>query len=140
VGNPGIKHFIMTVNEAMLQVAEKEAKKYGYIEVSKGIIEASKDPFWGNRAKAFMSETPIIVNACKYIMPVFEGENGPNGKKPRIGIDMHWGNPRLSVCQPDGTFACLTYKDGKFSDAQAFQEGGLIFALYLKEQIDDLIG
>lgn len=50
---------------------------------------------------------------------------------------MFWGNPRLSVRFPDETFACVVYRDGVFSEAQAFHANGLELAPTLKFMIDD---
>lgn len=52
---------------------------------------------------------------------------------------MHWGNPRLGIDYPGGAFFCLTYKDGKVSEAQAFGENGLLCAISIKQRIDKLI-
>ena len=129
----------MTENQAMLIVAEQVAHENGYIEVSKHIIDARRDWFWGNRAAAQLSGKTIQVAACKYILPIFEGEKDENKRRPKIEIDMHWGNPRLGIDLPDGTFCSLTYKNGICSEAQAFGEKGLAFALSIKDRIDYLI-
>lgn len=129
----------MTVNEAMLKVAESEAKKYGYIEVSKDILDAKQDSFWGNRVMGYTSKTPVIITTCKYILPVFEDEKDESKSTRKIYIDMYWGKPRLGITQPDGTFVCLTYKDNVCSEVQAFRENGLKLALSIKEQIDNLL-
>lgn len=129
----------MKENQAMLIVAEQVAQENGYIEVSKHIIDASRDWFWGNRAAAQLSGKPIKTEACKYILPIFEGEKDENKRRPKIEIDMHWGNPRLGIDLPDGTFCSLTYKNGICSEAQAFGEKGLAFALSIKDRIDYLI-
>lgn len=115
----------MTVNEAMLIVAEKEAKKYGYIEVSKGVLDAKKDIFWGNKMLGLTSKEPIIIKTCKYILPVFEEEQEPNKSNPRILIDMYWGEPRIRISLPDDTAACLTYKNNVCNEVQAFKENGI---------------
>lgn len=130
----------METNQAMLSVAEQAAKDFGFIEVSKHRIDALKDTFWGNNvigAKAFMKgEKPVFVDACKYILPRFEEDSiAPH----RIYIDMHWGNPRLHINLPSGVSCCLTYKDGICSEAQAFGDRGLEFALCIKDKIDYLI-
>lgn len=129
----------MTENQAMLIVAEQVAKENGYIEVSKHIIDASRDWFWGNRAAAQLSGKPIQITACKYILPIFEGEKDESKRRPKIEIDMHWGKPRLGIDLTDVTFCCLTYKDGICSEAQAFGEKGLAFALSIKDRINYLI-
>lgn len=129
----------MTENQAMLIVAEQTAKALGYIEVSKHSLNALRDRFWGNRAIATMSDKPVVITACKYILPIFEEEKDENKRRPKIEIDMFWGKPRLGIDLPDGTFCCLTYKDGICSEAQAFGERGLAFALSIKDRIDYLI-
>lgn len=129
----------MTENQAMLVVAEQTAKKLGYIEVSKNSHNALRDRFWGNRAVAAMAGKPVVITTCKYILPIFEGEKDENKRRPKIEIDMFWGRPRLGIDLSDGTFCCLTYKDGICSEAQAFGEKGLAFALSIKEKIDYLI-
>lgn len=129
----------MTENQAMLVVAEQTAKELGYIEVSKNAHNALRDRFWGNRAVAAMAGKPVVITTCKYILPIFEGEKDENKRRPKIEIDMFWGSPRLGIDLLDGTFCCLTYKDGICSEAQAFGEKGLAFALSIKERIDYLI-
>lgn len=123
----------------MLVVAEQTAKELGYIEVSKNAHNALRDRFWGNRAVAAMAGKPVVITTCKYILPIFEGEKDENKRRPKIEIDMFWGRPRLGIDLSDGTFCCLTYKDGICSEAQAFGEKGLAFALSIKEKIDYLI-
>ncbi len=123
----------------MLIVAEQVAKEYGYIEVSKYEINALRDWFWGNKAIGLGSEKPVTVASCKYILPIFEDEKDENKRRPKVEINMHWGKPRLSIDLPDGTFACLTYRDRICSEAQAFGEKGLAFAVSIKERIDYLL-
>lgn len=133
----------MTVNEAMLQVAKETALEYGFIEVDVGsTIDAAKDWFWGNQAIGIMAqlrgEKHEIVG-CKYILPLWEEEKENTGTlAPSVKIDMHWGNPRLSVRLADKTFACVTYEDCTFREAQAFGEHGLELAASLKIKIDEL--
>lgn len=129
----------MTVNEAMLIVAEKEAKKYGYIEVNKGTLDARQDIFWGNKMLGFTSKEPIIIKTCKYILPVFEEEKDPNKSNHRILIDMYWGEPRIRISLPDDTAVCLSYKNNVCNEVQAFKVNGLKLALSIKEQIDKLL-
>lgn len=134
----------MTVNEAMLKVAEEYAGKFGYIEVSKHRIDGTKDSFWGNRSLAIISKTEegkdLVIDGCKYILPILDTEQEEgNSRPPRIQIDMHWGLPRLLVCKPDLTFAGLTYKDGMFSEGQAFRNEGPELLMELKSRIDEMI-
>lgn len=129
----------MTENQAMLIVAEQVAKEQGYIEVSKNTLNALRDRFWGNRAVAAMAGKPVVITTRKYILPMLEEDKGESKRRPKIEIDMFWGRPRLGIDLPDGTFCCLTYKDGICSEAQAFGEKGLAFALSIKDRIDYLI-
>lgn len=129
----------MTENQAMLIVAEQVAKEQGYIEVSKNTLNALRDRFWGNRAVAAMAGKPVVITTCKYILPMLEEDKGESKRRPKIEIDMFWGRPRLGIDLPDGTFCCLTYKDGICSEAQAFGEKGLAFALSIKDRIGYLI-
>lgn len=129
----------MDVNQAMLIVAEQTAKELGYIEVGKNTVNALRDRFWGNRAVAAIAGKPVVINTCKYILPLFEEDKDDSKRRPKIEIDMFWSRPRLGIDLPDGTFCCLTYKDGICSEAQAFGEKGLAFALSIKERIDYLI-
>lgn len=133
----------MTANEAMLVVAQKLAQKWGYIETKIFDIDAEKDSFWGNQCigiQAYVEKKPpVIVHACKYIFPVFDFEKEEGKRPPRIEIDMHFGNPRLSVRKVDETFACLTYNDGVYSEGQAFKDGGPELLIELKKTIDELI-
>ena len=123
----------------MLVVAEQTAKELGYIEVSKNAHNALRDRFWGNRAVAAMAGKPVVITTCKYILPMFEEDKDDSKRRPKIEIDMFWGRPRLGIDLPDGTFCCLTYKNGICSEAQAFGEKGIAFALSIKERIDYLI-
>lgn len=129
----------MTENQAMLIVAEQVAKEQGYIEVSKNTLNALRDRFWGNRAVDAMAGKPVVITTCKYILPMPEEDKDESKRRPKIEIDMFWGRPRLGIDLPDGTFCCLTYKEGICSEAQAFGEKGLTFALSIKDRIDYLI-
>lgn len=129
----------MDVNQAMLIVAEQVSKEYGYIEVGKNVINARNDGFWANRFLGATSSEPIYVSSCKYILPLFEEDKDPKKRRPKIEIDMYWGKPRLGIDLSDGTFCCLTYRDNICSEAQAFGERGLAFALSIKERIDYLL-
>ena len=120
----------------MLVVAEQTAKKLGYIEVSKNSHNALRDRFWGNRAVAAMAGKPVVITTCKYILPMFEEDKDDSKRRPKIEIDMFWGRPRLGIDLPDGTFCCLTYRDGICSEAQAFGDKGVAFAVSIKEKID----
>lgn len=126
----------------MLIVAEQVAHEHGYIEVSRHEINALRDRFWGNQVlgvKAMSEGKQVKIKSCKYILPQFE-EDIDNGKRrPKIDIDMHWGKPRLGIDLPDGTSCFLTYKDGKCSEAQAFGESGLSFAVSIQSRIEELI-
>lgn len=123
----------------MLIVAEQVAKEQGYIEVSKHVIDASRSSFWGNVALSATSKTPVLVSSCKYILPMFEEDKDPKKRRPKVEIDMYWGLPRLGIDLPDGTFCCLTYRKGICSEAQAFGEKGIEFALTIKNRIDYLL-
>ncbi|MBW9276708.1 hypothetical protein [Bacteroides fragilis] len=125
----------MEINEAMLIVAEEVARELDYIEVSKNVIKGFQDDFWGNRAIAADKQ----VKSCLYILPQWDGEKDERKRSPKIKIDMYWGKPRLGIDYPDGSFCCLTYKDGKVSEAQAFGENGLSRAVEIQQRIDKLI-
>ena len=131
----------MNSNTAMLIVAEQVAREQGYIEVGTRTIDALHDWFWGNRAVALEQyPKPLVVQSVKYIQPIFEDEQDNSKRKPKISIDMHFGKPRLTIDLPDGTMACVTYdRDGKCSEAQAFGDRGLSFALEVKTRIDFLL-
>lgn len=123
------------VNAAMLIVAKQLAEKNGYIDLGCNIIDAKRSWFWANRFIAETSNEPVRICSCKYILPVWEDEI-ENKRRPKIEIDMFWGLPRLIIDLPDGTMACITYKDGICSDVQAFGENGIALATSLKEEID----
>lgn len=130
----------MEVNEAMLIVAEEVAKELGYIEVHKNVINGERDSFWGNKFIAAQSyPIPVVVKSCLYILPQMESEKDGNKRSPKVKIDMFWGSPRLGIDYPDSSFCCLTYKEGKVSEAQAFGENGLSRAFDIKQRIDKLI-
>ncbi len=132
----------MDANQAMLLVAENTAKEYGYIEVGKRTIDAMKDNFWGNNylgVKAMMEGRSITVESCKYIIPMFEEDREKVSRRPKIEIDMHFGKPRLGIDLPGGTSCFLTYRDNICTEAQAFGNNGLAFALSIKDKIDYLI-
>lgn len=128
------------INKAMLVVAEELAYNLRYIEVSKWNINGLTDLFWGNRVTA-LKQYPqkLIIKACKYISPIWEDDKKRDISQPKIEIDMHWGNPRLSIRKVNGSFCCLTYKETGFSEAQVFGEDGLPLATSIKERIDKLI-
>ena len=125
----------MEVNEAMLIVAEEVARELCYIDAGKEVIEGKKDWFWGNQAIAADKK----IKSCLYILPQWEGEKNENKRSPKVEIDMYWGRPRLGIDSPDSSFCCLTYKNGKVSEAQAFGENGLARAIDIKQRIDKLI-
>lgn len=123
----------MTVNEAMLAVADEIAKENGYIMTREPYKHyARKDNFWGNLVQS-VKEPDLHILTAEYILPAFENE-----PSHRIDIDMFFGKPRLNVRLPDAC-AHLTYRDGVLSEAQAFLEGGLALAVNLKERIDILL-
>lgn len=130
----------MDANTAMLIVAEQVAREHGYIEVGKRTINALRDWFWGNRVAGLKQfPEPLVIQSVKYIQPIFEEDLDDNKRKPKIDIDMHFGKPRLTIDLPDGTMACVTYRDGRCSEAQAFGDRGLSFALDIKTRIDNLL-
>lgn len=132
----------MEANQAMLKVAELTARWYGFIEVSKHTINAERDSFWGNKllgAKARREGYTLEIQSCKYIYPQFEEEKGESKRRPKIEIDMHFGEPRLGIDLPGGTSCFLTYRDNICSEAQAFGDKGIALALSVKEKIDYLI-
>ena len=123
----------MTVNEAMIKVAEEVAREYGYICVHEPYKHyAMRDKFWGNIAAAVEAKDyNLHITSVKYIRPAFEGEN-----IYRIDIDMHFGKPRLNVRLPDGNSAHLFYKNGLLSETQTFGWLSLTLAAHLQERID----
>lgn len=125
----------MTANEAMLIISEEVAKELGYIEVETSTITGKDDWFWGNR-EIFPDNH---VKSCTYILPQWEGERDENKHTPDIKIDMQWGNPRLGIYYPDGSFCSLAYKDEKLSEALTFKENGLSHAIDIKDRIDKLL-
>lgn len=132
----------MEANKAMLIVAEELAFKHGYILVDEFEIDALKDSFWGNvvkGVKAKLAGKSLILKSCKYIFPQFEEDRDEKNRKPRITIDMHFGNPRLNVDMPDGNSCFLTYRDEICTEAQAFGEKGLHLGLLVKDKVDYLI-
>lgn len=88
------------------------------------------------RAEKAMADKPVVITTCKYILPMFEEDKDDSKRRPKIEIDMFWGRPRLGIDLPDGTFCCLTYRDGICSEAQAFGDKGIAFAASIKEKID----
>lgn len=126
---------ITKANKAMCQVAKEFARELRYKEINIKTLNARDSNFWGNVAIAFESKKPVQVQTVLY-KPEINEEEYKDRRKPKIEIDMNWGNPRLAIDLPDGTFACVTYKDGVMSDAQAFGDRGLEFALEMKNRID----
>lgn len=133
----------MTANEAMLKVAKCMADKYGYVAVEQEKeLDAAKDKFWGNQAigkEASKKNEKVTVTTCRYEMPVAETDKQEDKRVPHIRIDMFWGNPRLSMYLPDGSFACIVYKDNVMSEAQAFKPDGMMLAGVFKFLIDEEI-
>ena len=124
------------VNAAMLIVAKQVAEEHGYIQTGFGNIDARRDWFWANRFIGATSPEPVVVTSATYILPLWEDELAKYKRRPKIGIDMFLGRPRLNIDLPDGTFACLTYENGLCKEAQAFGEHGIAFALSIKDKID----
>lgn len=123
----------MTINEAMLRVAEDIARAYGYIEAQEPWkLYAKRDWFWGNQFAA--KESPDLhITTCKYIRPAFEDE-----PTLRIDIDMSFGKPRLNVQIP-GASAHVMYRDGHLCEAQAFLEKGPLLVLEIQNYIDEYL-
>ncbi len=122
----------------MLKLAEEYASEFGYKKVKIEVLDARNDDFWGNRFVAEMSKVPVRVTTCLYKPELTDEEK--KERSPRIEIDMHFGDPRLSIEKPDKTFACVTYNiSNKCESAQAFKENGILFALELKQRIDNLL-
>lgn len=133
----------MNANDAMLKVAKIMADKYGYkkIDVPEE-IDACEDSFWGNKRlgeEASEKGQKITVKTCRYELPTTESNNEEQKRIPHIRIDMFWGNPRLSMYLPNGSFACITYKDNEMSEAQAFKSDGITLAGVFKFLIDEEI-
>lgn len=134
----------MNTNDAMIQVAEILATRYGFITVHEPYeLDALKDKFWGNQVIGMEAQRlgkKHTIKTCKYIIPTFEEDKagGCNGT-PRIDIDMFFGKPRLNVSLPDKTFVAITYKEGKCNEVQAFGENGINLAGEVKDMIDGLL-
>lgn len=131
----------MTANEAMLIVAERIAKQYGYIESTRANINAIHDDFWGNRymgIKASIEGKEIKFKNCQYVLPQLEDEKATHRQSFKIDIDMHFGNPRLNIRLPHAS-AFLTYKEDKLSAVQGFDEESVQLLMEVKEELDNLI-
>lgn len=126
----------MTINEAMLAVAEEIAREYGYILIDESIILGKNHWFWGNKRHY----PGVQVKSRTYILPVWEEEHDiPNYIGCKIYIDMYWGTPRIDVTYPDGSCCCLSFNAENRVDAQAFGNVGLEKAVDLKNAILELV-
>ena len=116
--------------KAMLYAAEKIARENGYILVAQEKRFADKDKFWGNVAAALMyardngHQKRLSYQYFKYIYPQFEEDRNEKYSVPKIELDLHFGNPRMTFyAHDDAGSCCLTYKreTHKFSEAQVLE-------------------
>ena len=133
---------------AMRDVAEQIAREKGFILVANEERLLRKDKFWGNSCVAveYLIEhgykEELKYEYFKFIYPFFDEDKNEKFESPKIELDMHFGNPRLTVYHKGkaGGF-CLTYsrKTLKFSEAQVFGEHGFEMALEAKTAIERLL-
>ena len=134
--------------KAMLYAAEKIARENGYILVAQEKRFADKDNFWGNVAAALMyardngHQKRLSYQYFKYIYPQFEEDRNEKYSVPKIELDLHFGNPRMTFyAHDDAGSCCLTYKreTHKFSEAQVFGDLGFPRAELCKKYIEEYI-
>ena len=133
------------VNQALLNVAEEIAQKFGYIETDHRTEDLTKDKFWGTSfcaAKRYLrtNEVPTF-ESVRYSYPIFEDDVDESKPRPKIELRVRFENPRIDIRFPDGGFIGLEYKPDthEFSEAQIFGEDGYWKLPYVKERIDQLI-
>lgn len=134
----------MDITEAILKVANDFGRLHGYILTEEGEIDAAKSRFWGNLMASIehRRETgrPLVIPYVKYILPMFEDdEEAEKHGVPKVAIDMHFGNPRLSIRTKDFDFCCLTFgrESAEFKESQAWGDRGIELALSIKMQIEN---
>lgn len=134
--------------KAMLHAAEIIARANGYIMVAQEERFLHKDRFWGNRmvayeyAKKHGYKKMLSYQYFKFIYPQFEEDVDENKSKPKIELDMHFSNPRVTVYSYDGAGSfCLSYnpETHRFSEAQVWGELGFPRAELFKEYIEEYI-
>ena len=133
---------------AMHDVAEQIARENGFILVANEDRLLRKDKFWGNSYVAVEYlmkhgyKEELKYEYFKFVYPIFEEEKNEKFASPKIELDMHFGNPRLTVYHKDnaGGF-CLTYSRErlKFSEAQVFGEHGFEMAIEAKTAIESIL-
>lgn len=134
----------MDITEAILKVANNYGRLHGYILTEEGALDAAKSKFWGNLAASIKhkSETgkSLVIPYVKYILPMFEdNEEVEKHGVPKVEIDMHFGNPRLSIRTNKFDFCCLTFNrdTSRFTESQAWGDRGIELALSIKMQIEN---
>lgn len=134
--------------KAMLHAAEIIARANGYIMVAQEERFLHKDTFWGNvmvayeYAKKHDYKKLQSYQYFKFIYPQFEEDIDENKSKPKIELDMHFGNPRVTVYGHDGAGSfCLSYKSEthQFSEAQVWGELGFPRAELFKGYIEEYL-
>ena len=132
------------VNQALVNVAEELARKFGYIEVEHKVADLMKDSFWGTAyyaAKMYLeTKEEQTFEVVKYVKPIFEDELDPDKSRPKIETWVRFCNPRLSVYLPDGGMVSLEYKeDGTFAECQIFDGSGFEAAPSIKRDVEEWI-
>lgn len=132
------------VNQALLQVAEELARKYGYIETEHEVKDLMKDDFWGTSycaAKRYLeTKEEQTFEVVKYVKPIFEDDIDPDKSRPRIELRVRFNNPRIGIYLPEGGYVGLEYKpDGTFAEAQIFDDNGYYAIPVIKEMIEKSI-
>lgn len=136
----------MDITEAILKVANDFGRLHGYILIEEGDLDAAKSRFWGNIAVSikYKHETgkSLVIPYVKYILPTFEdNEEVKKHGIPKVEIDMHFGNPRLSIRTKNFDFCSLTFSrdSARFRESQAWGDRGIELALSIKKQIENNI-
>lgn len=134
----------MDITEAILKVANNYGRLHGYILTEEGALDAVKSKFWGNLAASIKYEhetgKSLVIPYVKYILPTFEdNEEVKKHGIPKVEIDMHFGNPRLSIRTKNFDFCCLTFSrdSARFRESQAWGDRGIELALSIKMQIEN---
>jgi len=122
-------------NKAMLRFAKEYAEQNWYLE---GWLKP--DDFWGNEYDKLKNPDAPKVVRVSYVKPMFDEDKEGIGywSIPRVEIDSNWGNPRISVVDPDKNFCCLAYdrETNEFKEGQFWRKNGIELAEKVKSRLD----
>lgn len=128
----------MNSTEAILQIAQEFAEKLNY-KRSSVLPESNIDTLYYEFNKMLTQSKNTEMLSIRYVPDDYMDEKYLNKRRPKIEIDIFWGNPRLTIDLKDGTMASIVYCDNELVQVQAFGIHGLKFLNEVKSHIDNLI-